>query len=238
MLTPQLSNFEKTGECEVCDKTEVHITRHYGNMWFCDECWVKEQELTKNNSTPEAQAQRVETYKMSVQTSRELDNAVQVRTDLFNAATESIVNLKKMIDENAEIPNKPYALATELLERFNHFKSVIFEYNEKIVEANNEQKAIQIYLNQMANTLRADEREKLKIADINYKPNPVKTVTPRGIKTSGTSKKIDKSAVKKLAAELGVSEFTVQMIVVQNGGDVEKAGNILRKSIKEAQSMK
>src|SRR5215471_5186086 len=90
---------EKQGECEVCDKTDVHITKHYGNMWFCDDCWDKEQAL-QVESKSKADA-RVETYRASVETSRAIDSQVQVRTDLFNAATESIVNLKTMIDNNA-----------------------------------------------------------------------------------------------------------------------------------------
>lgn len=236
MLTPNRKDDNKQGECEVCDKTDVSLTRHYGNMWFCDDCWSKEQAIQKEHQSPENQQKRVDAYRASVQTSRELDNKLELRTDLFNAATTAIIDLKKLVDDDTTIENKPYALASELLNRFNHFKEIIFKANEAIVEANNNQKAIQVYLNQMANTLRAEEREKLKLSDISYKPQPVKTVKPAGIKTSGL-KKVNKEAVRALATELGVSEFTVQMVVVQMGGDVEKAGNHLRRSINEAKSM-
>jgi hypothetical protein len=223
----------KQGDCEVCPKTDIAITKHYGNIWFCEECWDKE---TKHQS-PEMQQSRVETYRASVEASRLADAKIEVRTDLFNAATESIVNLKKMIDENAEITNKPYQLAKELLDRFNHFKQVVFDLNQQLVEANNEQKAIQVYLNQMANSLRAEEREQLKIQDINYKPNPVKEPKVKSIKTASSTKKLDKKLVAQYARELGVNEFTLQMVIVQMGGDIEKAVGKIRQSINEAKSM-
>jgi len=238
MLTPQTVTVDKTGECEVCDNKDCHVTKHYGNMWFCDDCWLKEQDLQKVNQSPENQQARVDAYRASVQTSRELDNKIEVRTDLFNAATTAIVELKAMIDANVDITNKPYALAEELLNRFNHFKQVVFELNEKIVDANNNQKAIQVYLNQMANQLRAEEREKLKIADINYKPNPVSPSKPRSISTTGTRKKggLDKAELTKYAKELGISEITLQMVCVSKGITPETAANQLRKSIEAAKA--
>lgn len=228
------------GECESCDKVHteenpVKITVHYGNMWFCDECWAKELVATK-----ELQSNK-ETTNVVTNALREaahVDNTVQVRTDLFNAQTVSIINLKAEIDNNPEITNKPYVLAQELMNRFEKFKSVIFEYNEKIVEANNAQKAIQVYLNQMANTLRQEEREKLKIADINYQPTKVKPVKPQAIKTTGTKKstKLDKVELRKYAAELGVAEFTLQMVVVAKGISIQEAAVMLKKSIEAAKT--
>ena len=236
-----LNNVQKIGECEVCDKKDIRITVHYGNMWFCDECWTKEQEVTKTHMSEEQQNKRVEAYRNSVEEktikiSRETDNSIQVRTDLFNAATVAIVDLKKAIDENPSVTNKPYALAEELMNRFSHYKQVVFELNEKIIEAGNNQKAIQIYLNQLANSLRQEEREKLKIQDINYKPQPIKPTKPTGIKTTGTKKKLDKTELRKYAAELQVSEFTLQMLCVSQGITPEMAANKLRKSINEAKS--
>jgi|SRR5215510_2195500 len=236
------SQAKKIGECEVCDKTDVEISCHYGNMWFCDECWAKEDKATKEHQSPEAQQQRVDAYRQSVEsrvveTSRAIDSTIQVRTDLFNAATVEIIDIKKAIDENPEITNKPYALAEELTNRFNHFKQVIFDAQEAIVNAGNGQRAIQVYLNQLANSLRAEEREKLKIADINYKPTS-KPAKVRTISTSQTKKstKLDKAELRKYAAELGVAESTLQMVVVSRGITVEAAANMLRRSIAEAKS--
>lgn len=228
------------GECESCDKVHteenpVKITVHYGNMWFCDECWIKEQSATAELKEA-SKTQTVVTN--ALQAAAHIDNTIQVRTDLFNAHTVSIINLKAEIDNNPEIPNKPYVLAEQLVERFEKFKAVIFEYNEKIVEANNAQKAIQVYLNGMANQLRSEEREKLKIADISYQPTKVKPVKPAAIKTTGTKKatKLDKVELRKYAAELGVAEFTLQMVVVARGITIQEAAEMLKKSIAAAKT--
>ena len=163
-----------------------------------------------------------------------------MRGDLFNAATVAIVDLKKSIDDDISIPNKPYTLAEELKRRFEHFKTVVFELNQQIVDAGNNQKAIQVYLNQLANQLRSEEREKLKISDLSYQPVKVKPVTPKGIKTTGTRKsgRLDKTELRKVASELGVPEFSLQMIVVSKGVTIIEAGRILKASIESAKSIK
>ncbi len=167
----------------------------------------------------------------------EIDNNIQVRTDLFNAATVAIVEIKKAIDDDVNIVNKPYALAETLKNRFDHFKTVVFELNQQLVEAGNQQKAIQIYLNTLSNTLRAEEREKLKISDINYKPAPPKIAKERtksAVSTTTTKKKLDKSLLRKTAAELNVSEFTLQMLCVSKGISIESAATMLKASLEAA----
>jgi hypothetical protein len=231
---------KKIGECECCPKTDIEITLHYGNLWMCDECWEKDNKLHTEAMKPENVAARIEAVNkpgmIAIEAAKIIDNSIQVRTDIFNAATESIISIKKAIDEDSSITNKPYALAETLKNRFEHFKTVIFEAQETIVQAGNEQKAIQTYLNTLANQLRTEEREKLKISDINYKPQVVKPVKPASIKTSGTKAKFNKVELQKFATELGVSAFTLQMICTQKGITPEQAANILRKSINEAKS--
>jgi len=237
----------KLGKCEACDKTEfktieggdtievgiVLYKLHSKAMWFCKECYDAEiqAQVDMVKSNPIIEQNRIN---QAINTARNIDASIQIRTDLFTAATVSIVELKDAILADDTIENKPYALAEELMKRFNHFKSVVFEMNQKIVEAGNQQKAIQVYLNQLSNQLRQDEREKLRIADISYKPTAPKSITTKSIKTTTTSKKIDKVELRKYAAELGVSEFTLQMLVVQKGISVATAANLLRNSIKES----
>ena len=155
----------KMGECEVCPKKDITITNHRG-IWYCDDCWTAEckavselQAVPVENVTTPEQAEfnnAIQTYNNAYQAAREIGPTVAVRTDLFNAATTAIINIKASIDNDETIQNKPYALATALLERFNLQKAVIFEMNEKIIAAGNEQKAIQVYLNNLANSLRAE----------------------------------------------------------------------------------
>ena len=222
--------------CDCCPNVGP-VEIRYGTMVMCADCWTKEQALQLNNNTPAKQAERVDSMNAAIEASRAQDASIEVRTDIFNAATVAIVELKSAIDNDPAITNKPYALATELTTRFEHFKTVIFQKNQEIIDAANQQKAIQVYPNNLSNSLRAEEREKLKLSDINYKPGApkVKNVTPRAIKTSGT-KKLDKAELRKYASELGIPEYTLQMLVVSKGITIESAANMLRKSIKEAKS--
>lgn len=245
------------GTCDICEKTDIEITPHYGNMVFCNDCWIKEVEATKKLEDPTEQAKRISEANARVELqrqnhpvgttiginevlkqSREIDSNVQIRTDLFNAATVSIIELKKAIDADSTIENKPYALAEELKNRFEHHKNLVFELNQQLVEQGNNQRAIQVYLNNLANSLRAEEREKLRLADISYTPKAPKPVSTKPITTKQTKKstKIDKVELRRFANELGISEFMLQMIVVQKNISISEAAQILKKSIEDAKS--
>jgi len=210
-------------------------------MVVCQTCYDKEMiaqaEMKAGASQRVAdsnEAVRINAVNKALSDSAKIDASVTVRTDVFNAQTVSITELKSAIESDATIVNKPYALAEELTKRFAHFQTTIFEHNEAIISATNNQRAIQTYLNTLANTLRAEEREKLKIQDINYKPAQVKPVKPAAIRTA--KKKLDKVELRKYASELGVAEYTLQMVCVSKGLTVEQAANMLRKSINEAKS--
>jgi hypothetical protein len=224
----------KIGDCEGCSLKEVQIRHlHSNTMWFCDKCYDSEiQSQIDNVKAKVEENKKNNPINTAIATAKKLDSTVQVKTDLFNAATVAIVELKATIDADDSIENKPFALAETLYNRFLHFKQVVFELNAQIVEAGNQQKAIQVYLNQLANSLRAEEREKFKITDISYKPSAPKVPKISTIKTA--TKKLDKAELRKYASELGVSEFTLQMIVVQKGLTVEAAARILRHSINAA----
>lgn len=237
----------KVEVCEVCPNAVASWTIHtIGSMKMCRSCYSNEMRLQAENNTPEKQEERVKIANEVMQnslelnalaTSRQIDSSITVRTDLFNAATTSIVELKSIIDNDSTIQNKQYALAEELMRRFEHFKDVIFEANQTVVEASNNQRAIQVYLNQLSNQLRAEEREKLKIQDINYKPREVKPIKPKAIRTKKVAfNKADiRNAASQLTQELGkpIPEYMLQMIVTSRQVTVEEAANILRKSLKE-----
>src|SRR6185295_4538378 len=190
-------------ECEVCNNIG-EVEPVYGGILMCESCLEREMARQLNNRSPEKQNERVKSMNEMIESSRSIDNSIQVHTDLFNAQTISIIELKSAIDNDESITNKPYALAKELSVRFAKFSSVIFEKNQEIIEATNKQKAIQVYLNNLANQLRIEEREQLHIKDVNYTPNLKKI---DGKKKIRINKKIDKVELKKYAMELGVSEF-------------------------------
>lgn len=229
----------KNGQCEVCDKDNIRVVEHYGNMWFCPECWDLEVKASIENMAPMAQEARVQAYKDSyttrvIETSRVTDDSIQIIPDIITAKTTAILDIKKAIDADSAIQNKPYALAEELTKRFEHFKKVIFDAQQLMVDAGNEQKAIQIYLNNMANTLKAEERERLKIDDINYKPT-TKTPKVKSITTHGAGKapkekvakspkvSIDKVSIREAAILHQVDEYMLQFLVVSKGITIETA---------------
>lgn len=223
-----------TRECDYCDNTESNIDSL--KEWDgdkCPTCILAEKSIPDKPKMSEPSPISVNEV---LKQSREVDNSVQVRTDLFNAKTLAIVDLKKAIDEDDAIENKQFTLAQELMNRFNRQKSVIFELNEKLVAATNEQRAIQVYLNQLANKLRQEEREKLKLQDINYKPKPVPTqkVTRKRIKLS--KKKIDKKELVAAANELGVSQHILHMLIIQKNLTVQEAAKVLKKNIEAAKA--
>lgn len=231
--------------CDICGKEGISVTLKYGNMLMCANCEIQEEKLYQESQKPENVAARLEAVNKPaaelnevLKAARDVDNSIQVRTDLFNAATVAITELKKAIEDDVNITNKPYALAEELKTRFEHYREVVFELNQQIVEAGNHQKAIQVYLNQLANTLRAEEREKLKIADLSYQPAKVKPATPKPIKTTGGKKstKLDKAELRAAAAELGVAEFTLQMLVVSKGCTIAEAKAMLKATLDAAKN--
>lgn len=223
-------------ECDCCTNGGPFVK--FMSMKMCMDCYNKQ----KAHMAPEAQNQRLETAReianINLTVARETDAALTVRTDLFNASTTAILELKKLIDEDETITNKPYALAEELKNRFNHFKQVIFKAQEEIIDATSNQRAIQSYLNQIANQLRAEEREKLKIADLNYKPNPVKPVSsgPSEKTVRPRKPKFDKDELRKYARETGISEATIQMVCVAKGLTVEAAVKQIKATLAAAQN--
>lgn len=224
-------------ECDYCSVTdsltvdesgkEIHTVNKIGDNYACP------------NHKKDAEAELLKTgpalipVNSVLKQSREIDNQIQVRTDVFNAQTVSIQELKSAIDSDPAITNKPYQLALELKSRYQKFRDAIFEMNQKIVEATTNQRAIQTYLNQLANTLRAEEREKLKIQDINYNPRPVKM--PVNAKTIKLSKKrLDTKQLRTYASELGIPEYTLRMVAIQKNLDAKGVYELFKANLNAA----
>lgn len=222
--------------CDCCSNIGPVEVR-YGNCKMCEECRNRDDEATAHSANSVVQKQRVDAMNVAIEAAKKIDQSAKIRTDLFNASTVAIEEMRLAIVEDSAIINKPYALAEALTTRFEHFTNLIFELNQKQIEYHSEQKAIQTYLNNLANQLRKEEREKLKISDINYQPKPVKPLVDKSARVSKPRKsKLDKAELRKYALELGISEFSLQMVCVSQGITPEMAANKMRKSIAEAKS--
>lgn len=203
----------KTLTCEVCPNSgpeyyrdeqdqRVNNFKVYKTMLMCIDCYDKEIALTAANETPLAQQSRVELHNelTKLQQIQQVDNSIQIVSDIFNAQTASILELKQVIVEDASVPadKKDFRLAQELGTRIAHLQKTIFEENVKQVERANAQRALQTYLNNMQSVLRAEERAELQLQNINYKPAPVKVSKPKTV----SNKKYDTSGIKNAAIRL------------------------------------
>ena len=210
-----------------CDYCENIATKKIGDTYVCD---THINEVGKKPVEPSP----INVNEV-LRNARNVDTSIQTRPDLFNAETVAIAALLKAIDEDAAITNKPFAKATVIQERINHQKQVIFELNAKVVDENSKQRAQQQALNNLANQLRQDEREKLRLQDINYKPRDVRMpVTPKSLKL--TTKRIDKKELREAARKLGIAEFTMQLVITQKNFTVQQAVEFFEKQIASMKS--
>ena len=235
--------------CESCPTVgpcEIYSPEPTISLLLCPNC-IRNEELARES--PAAQAQRLKmindrsnrsdvptTIRLPqsaldlINRAKVIDDSVQVRSDIFNLQTISINELKQSIDADESIKDKSYQLAVVLTERLNHFKKVIFELNEEMVNKATEQRAIQTYLNELANRLRTEQRDELKLRDINYQPDPVKIVKPR-VSSALQPKKIDKSEVKRWAKEIGMPEQMIQMTCISKNMSPEDAAKHIQKTM-------
>jgi hypothetical protein len=222
-------------KCEACPNTgRMEL---FADMLLCKECIAKEMQAIQAHQSPEKQEQRVLDMHAMMDKARAIDQSINVRADIFNAETVAIEDIRKAINADSSIENKQFALAKALTERYNHYKDVVFELNQKIVEETNKQRATQSYLNSLAKQLRAEEREKLKLADINYKPEPPKKIKPAKPKKA----KVDFKELMKYSTELALEGIiapvaTLQMMCEARDMTPEQAANMFRKKYKEKES--
>ena len=235
-------NPSKNTICEICNTINDKGWFKHSGMYMCPSCRDKEMALSAKNAAgatkrvsdmklehasktnQETVSERKEIYKIAEEIP--VEGEIQVRTDIFNAKTISIIELKKNIDDDDSIVKKHFALASQLKNKFLHLRKILFDIDEARVSITSEQRSIQTYLNELANRLRTDERDLLKLADMSYKPvapKLVKNQTPKIKKP-----KFDKVELKRLSAEIGVPEFTLQTICVAKNIQPAEAAKLLK----------
>lgn len=245
--------------CESCNNVGELNPYILGNTQalLCRDCIEREKQtiLAEINSpagrarmdefqSPQNQAARLDSYNKVVKPyeemiagARRIDEQIHLSTDIFCAKTVAISDIRDAIwkDDAITADKKHFELARVCKERIKHFQTVIFDLDKAKIEAYSEQKAWHISLNDIANKLRIEEREQLKISDIHYDVKMPKTVTPRTISMS--PKKASKEDIRKLASELNMPEFTIQLVMTSKNWTLEQVGNHLRKTINEGKSM-
>jgi hypothetical protein len=226
-----MANFEVTDqlpECDFCESTES--IKRIGNSNACP--------LHVKDAEPKAKTVDLTPIGTSevIRNSRQADANLAVRTDIHNAETLSIAQLYEAVDKDAAIVAKPFAKAQLIQERINTFRKLQFEMNEKIVEVNNRLRVDLQALNTLANHLRADEREILKIQHVGYNPRPVKMpVTAKSLKL--TKKRIGKEGqndIKRAAKESGIPAFSIQAYITMKQCTVAEAITAIKANLAAA----
>lgn len=222
-----MATINQLPECDYCESTDSIV-----KVGDSQTCPLHRNEAAKSSNNTVTTPAPISINEVLKQT-RAVDAAINVRTDIFNNETVALDDIKKAIWADDTITNKPFALAQEVHARYIKYKDVIFEHQQIINDEMNKQRAAQVYLNNLANTLRTEEREKLKISDINYKPRnvalPVNKKTIKMVKT-----RIDAKELRAAAADLGIPEFTLKMIIIQKHLTVSEAHLMFKRNIEAA----
>jgi hypothetical protein len=211
----------EVGECEACDKTKVKVSWRHGSMWLCDECWAKEETLMKENKTNE-----------TIVTAEKIDQSLHVKSDLFNAETVAIVELKAAIDHDENIPNKRVKLGEVVKGRILTHRELLAASRQQVIDLESKIRAGQQYLNQLAAQLHESERAALNLQDLEYPVKAPKVVKPKAVKTP--SKKVTKADARLWAIKYGVADIPdIELAIIMAATAQNKSAEEAAKSLAE-----
>ena len=208
-------------ECEACENKGP--LKLFMAMWMCSDCVDKNKLLSEQSASKaderlaneRERATEVQQVGNIIRQAMAIDSKIEVKSDLFNAETVSIVALATAIADDPLIPEKdrPSKLAELLLKRYQTYKEKIFSNQNENVELANKQSAIHKYLNDLKNQLTEVERERYKLLDVNYQPNKAK-IANKPINSPAKPKKYDKAEILKAAQRANVPTSVIQMLCV------------------------
>jgi hypothetical protein len=187
--------------------------------------------VVKEYQAPELQEQRLAEHHKQiaindlVADSLKINQSIQLSTDIFNAKTVALVDIMRAIDADDSIANKPFSKTEYSVNRIKHLVKVIFDLKNQVTEAENEIRANQVNVNMMVNSLRTEERERLKLQDINYQPATPKTPKTKssGTKQAKKGSKIDMNEVNKWAGKIGMPAQLIHMRMLSKNMNAEAA---------------
>lgn len=155
-----------------------------------------------------------------------IDARIKINTDIFNAETVAIAEIKKVIDADETITNKHFTLAQAIEKRYKHFAAVVHDKTEEILELETKQRALQTYFNNLGKELRESERAQLRLKDLQYKPKEVVKVT-KPKKEKLAVKTVDMNEVRKWAEHYKVMPNIVQIFCIQRRIEPEEAAKLV-----------
>ena len=128
-----------TKNCEICGEEKPLI--RYSATMMCAQCMQKEIDAEKHIADTADErvaamnaehARRMEENRSADLLARQIkiDSSIELDTDLFNAETVSIKDMKDAIDADDSIENKTLELFTRLKARHELFQERIFQRNK------------------------------------------------------------------------------------------------------------
>jgi hypothetical protein len=169
--------------CECCKKFPC-VVEIINDYLMCPQCQSDEIEAALQNKSvvkpaPEPIARLEQEFQANGTGKREfiLEDLPTNGTEFFNAETISHVKLFEKIkaDSNVKDEDKWMYYAEQLQMRRSHLQSVLKEAVDIINETRARLSSADRDINLIASKLRANERAKLKIADISYTPTKAPT---------------------------------------------------------------
>lgn len=232
MITP-IDNKKRVGDCEVCGLVYTQLTMEHGNIWMCSTCKTRELEMTARSRELDGKSAGVNDL---VERSRQIDQTIQIKTDIFVAKTVAAMELYASIQQSDEIPQdkKEETFTRECMTRFEHLQKVVFEQRQALLENENELRMWQTNGQHSAGKLRADIRAEFKAFDVSYQPIVPKTVKPKSDVGTKISKKQQMEEIHKFAVKYEVPESALAMLVQARKMSPESAAKHLVQSIAQS----
>ena len=114
-----------TGDCDCCDSVNIVITMRH-DMKMCDDCIAKEDAVVPTIQSVDA----------LIQQSRKMDDAIQLKQDVFNATSVAAIEIHAAIMNDPSIPDdqKDFMVVKELFRRQQHLQEVLFNERQSILQ--------------------------------------------------------------------------------------------------------
>lgn len=200
----------KHGDCDCCTNVNVPVTASNG-MMMCDSC------IALQNAAIERQ-KAVETIEKSVKT----DDSIVMKTDLFNAATVSFIELQAAISHDSNIPEeaKGYELVKQAAERIKKMNAAIIADEQALMQKKNERHAWLTNVQEVASKLRADYREKFRQFDLSYQPVAAPKPTTKKAASKPKKETFKRADIVAACAKYNVADqlHMIQMMLVSRNG--------------------
>lgn len=222
-------------QCEVCEKTGDCVD--VNGILMCPSCLENELSSSANKSNGKEQPFTGEskTYqtteagviKSIADSVRDMDSRLSGKPEFFNAETISIEEIKNQLNEDSTITNKRFELAKIVHQRIVDFEKALFDVRQKEFELSDRQQAGRVYLNNLANQLTSEEREKVRLKDINY---PVTQPKLQTHKAPSTKSKSNKEELREAAAKYGIDASAIQTVCVARNLSIDAAIELMKKT--------